>query len=218
MTSPFQNTKSQDGYEMNDTSLELGKNELKAEFIELRAKGYSYGKIAKKLKVSKTTLTNWNAFLSEEIARLKAIELESLQERYYLLKEGRIKLLGDLCQRLKKELKSRDLSEVPTDKLLELLLRYYSELKAEYVEPLPLSDMEIAELRRLEDKTGTKLDSGDIAREIHQTLLRYRAGIIDKEQATKELSLLMAMLKAHEQSEIEEKLDRIEAVLLERRE
>jgi hypothetical protein len=34
-----------------------GKQELKDQFIELRAKGWSYAKIAKKLQVSKSTLS-----------------------------------------------------------------------------------------------------------------------------------------------------------------
>ncbi len=74
---------------------ELGKEQQKAKFIHLRAKGLSYAKIAKELKVSKSTLTNWNQELHTEIAQAKAMELEALQEQYFLLKEGRIKLLGE---------------------------------------------------------------------------------------------------------------------------
>ena len=58
----------------------LGKEEQKSRFIHLRAKGYSYTKIAKELKVSTSTLTNWNQELQEEIAQAKAMELEALQE------------------------------------------------------------------------------------------------------------------------------------------
>ena len=57
---------------------EAGKLELKSQFVELRAKGWSYVKIARKLKVSKNTLANWGAELEGEIASLKAMELEAL--------------------------------------------------------------------------------------------------------------------------------------------
>ena len=73
----------------------LGKEEQKVKFIHLRAKGYSFAKIAKELGVSKSTLSNWSQELEEQIAKAKAMELEALQEEYYILKEGRIKLLGE---------------------------------------------------------------------------------------------------------------------------
>ena len=77
----------------NETD-DLGKEEQKSRFIHLRAKGYSYTKIAKELKVSTSTLSNWNQELLEEIAQAKVVELEALQEEYFMLKEGRIRLLG----------------------------------------------------------------------------------------------------------------------------
>jgi transposase len=127
---------------------EPGKTELKSKFIELRAKGYSYAKIARKLKVSKSTVANWSQELEAEIASLKAIELESLYERYYLTKESRIKLLGDQLKEIRSELKKRELDEVSTDKLIELELKIYQALMDEYVDIRPLSDQEILELKQ----------------------------------------------------------------------
>lgn len=57
------------------------------------------------------------------------------------------------------------------------------------------------------------MNSEQIAREIERTLLRYRTGLLSLEQARQELSLLVVMLKAYETTVLEEKLDRIEAVL-----
>jgi hypothetical protein len=125
---------------------EQGKTELKADFVQLRAKGLPYLRIAERLGVAKSTLANWNAELEAQIASARAMELEALQEEFFLLKEGRIRLLGEQLQRLRQELANRDLSSVPTDKLLELLLRYQAALKEEFVEVRPLSD---AELNRL---------------------------------------------------------------------
>ncbi len=88
---------------------DLGKEEQKSRFIHLRAKGYSFARIAKELGVAKSTLSNWNQELEEEIARTRALELEALQEEYYLLKEGRIKLLGEQLKAIQEEIANRDL-------------------------------------------------------------------------------------------------------------
>src|SRR3954451_20898126 len=75
-----------------------GKAELKAEFIQLRAKGWPYVRIAERLGVAKSTLANWNAELEAEVASARAMELEALQAEFFVLKEGRIKLLGEQLQ------------------------------------------------------------------------------------------------------------------------
>jgi transposase-like protein len=60
---------------------DLGKEEQKHRFVVLRAKGYSYARIARELGVSKGTLTAWSAELEAEIAEAKAVELEAKLER-----------------------------------------------------------------------------------------------------------------------------------------
>lgn len=125
---------------------EPGKLELKSQFVELRAKGWSYSRIARKLKVSKSTLANWNSELEAEIASLRSMELEALYERYFLAKEGRIKLLGEQLKAVQAELKTRSLEDISTDKLLDILLKIYQALREEYTEARPLSDEEIQAL------------------------------------------------------------------------
>ena len=121
--------------------------QTKERFIELRAKGWSYDKIAKELGKAKQTLIDWGKELEDEIANLKALELEALYEKYYLLKESRIETFGELVKKLKDEVMSRDLSELPTDKLLELLLKYENQLKDEVIEPRFKTSTEIKEDR-----------------------------------------------------------------------
>lgn len=111
--------------------------ETKERFVELRARGLSFDKISKELKVSKQTLIDWSRGLQEEIGNLKAIELEALQEKYFLTKEKRIELFGERLKAIKEELDKRDLKDVSTDKLIELLLKYHRILKEESV-PLEL--------------------------------------------------------------------------------
>ena len=117
--------------------------DLKERFIELRAKGWSFDKIAKEVGKAKQTLIDWSKDLQDEIANRKALELEALYERYYLLKESRLETFGAMLSKIKKEVERRDLSDVPTDKLLELILKYNIQVKEEIVEPVYKSSQEI---------------------------------------------------------------------------
>ena len=119
--------------------------DVKERFIELRAKGYSFDKISKELGKAKQTLIDWSRELQEEIASRKALELESLYDQFSLLKEHRLRHLGQTLQRLQTEITSRDLSDVPTEKLLDLQLKYLAYAQEEIVEPVFKSSEEIAE-------------------------------------------------------------------------
>jgi len=121
--------------------------EIKERFIELRAKSWSFDKIAKELGKAKQTLIDWSKELQDEIANRKALELEALYESYYLMKENRLQTFGDMLTKIKEEIERRDLSDVPTDKLLELLLKYDSQVKEEIIEPIYKSSVEIREER-----------------------------------------------------------------------
>lgn len=122
--------------------------ELKERFIELRAKGWSFDKIAKETGKAKQTLIDWSRELQDEIANRKALELEALYESYYLMRENRLQTFGAMLTKIKEEVERRDLSDVPTDKLLELLLKYNSQVKEEIVEPIYKSSQEIKEERQ----------------------------------------------------------------------
>ena len=49
--------------------------QTKERFIELRAKGWSFDKIAKEIGKAKQTLIDWSKELQDEIANRKALEL-----------------------------------------------------------------------------------------------------------------------------------------------
>lgn len=122
--------------------------DTKERFIELRAKGWSFDKIAKELGKAKQTLIDWSKELQDEIANRKALELEALYESYYLLKENRLQTFGAMLSKIKKEVESRNFSDVPTEKLLELLLKYSSLVKEEIIEPIFKSSEEMREERQ----------------------------------------------------------------------
>lgn len=167
----------------------------------MRAKGFSYSRIADELHVSKGTLCNWNAELATDIARMKATELEALQEQYSLLKEGRITTLGRQLAVIQSEINRRGLSDTRIDKLLDLQLRYFRELKSEYVEP------------HHETKIGPKLNGRDICDQLQSVLIRYRAGEISESQARLEQTVLQTLLDAIEHTDLEVRLETLEALL-----
>lgn len=119
--------------------------ETKERFIELRAKGWSFDRIAKDIGKAKQTLIDWSKELQGEIANSKAIETEIILEKYHLLKQHRVKTFASILTKLQKEVESRDLSEVETHKLLELYLKYNIQMKAELTEPTYKSSEEIEE-------------------------------------------------------------------------
>ena len=125
--------------------------ETKERFIELRAKGWSFDKIAKETGKAKQTLIDWSKELQDEIANRKALELEALYETYYLLKEAKIKKYGAILSKITDELESRDFADVRTGRLLELYLLYFERLSQEVIEPTFKSSGEITEERQDRD-------------------------------------------------------------------
>ncbi|MEQ8226420.1 MAG: hypothetical protein ABRQ37_29160 [Candidatus Eremiobacterota bacterium] len=112
-------------------------------FIELRAKGLSFDKIAKKLNVSKPTLIKLSKEFEHEINNFKIIELENLYEKYYMKKEKRITLFGDILKKINDELQNRDLSKIPTEKLFDLMIKYSKYLKDEKNEMIFREECEV---------------------------------------------------------------------------
>ena len=66
---------------------------VKEQLVELRARGWSFDRIAKELKVSKQSLVNWSRELSLEIRNRRSIEHEALLEQFALTHEGQIERL-----------------------------------------------------------------------------------------------------------------------------
>ena len=97
--------------------------ETKTRFVELRAQGLSFAKIAEEIGVSKQSLIAWSKDLRLEIENLKQIELEALREKYYLTTKKRLELFGEKLEAVKTELDRRSFEDVPTDKLFDILLK-----------------------------------------------------------------------------------------------
>jgi hypothetical protein len=102
-------------------------------FIELRAKGWSYNRIAKEIRVSKPTLLKWNEEFKHRIADMRTIFLDELREKFHLLSCERVDHFGREIQKIYRELGHRDYSSVATERLPELLIKMHASLRRENV-------------------------------------------------------------------------------------
>lgn len=109
--------------------------ETKNRFIELRAQGLSYDKIAQELQVTKQTLINWSKESRYEIANLRTIQKEALLDRLELSEKARLERLSQITSKIQEELSKRDLTQVPTEKLTEMYIKFL-ELNKKSIMPL----------------------------------------------------------------------------------
>ncbi len=89
-------------------------------FIELRAQGWTFVRIAQEIGVSKRSLITWSRKFQFEINNLRAIELEAIQASYVATREDRIRVLGQQLAAIEEEIKKRDISQLPTPRLFSI--------------------------------------------------------------------------------------------------
>lgn len=121
--------------------------EEKIRIIELRASGHSIEKIAKQGKVSKQTVVDVIRDGREKVAALEAIQLETLYEAQRITLTERIRNIASVYRKIQEEIEKRDLSEVPTEKLVDMYLKTSAQLSGAIVEPNFLSSSELEEAR-----------------------------------------------------------------------
>jgi transposase len=111
-----------------------GSAKVKEKFIELRAQGMSYDQIAGQLDVSRQCLQNWSRELKADLENAKAFHLDGIKAKYQMLQAHRVEQFSMMLQRLRDEVAKRDLSEVATDKLLDLFIKFTKEARNEVIE------------------------------------------------------------------------------------
>lgn len=175
--------------------------EEKQEFIKLRAEGKSFADISDELGISKSTLQKWEKEFERDIATLKQAEMQALYETFSMSKKARIERLGGVLSKIDEALSKVDLSTVPPEKLLDYKLKYTQALKEEYT---PTT-------------TGYKLPEGfkpaDILTALADLHERAKAGLITEAQVKQEQSLLESMLKGYQATELQGKVEALEAIL-----
>jgi hypothetical protein len=103
--------------------------DTKSQFVELRAKGWSLKRIAEHLKVAQRTLVDWNRQEHEQIRTLRAVELETLQEKILASKEHELTRLKQELDRLEGELSKRTVEYVSTENLYRLCALVRAEIR-----------------------------------------------------------------------------------------
>jgi transcriptional regulator with XRE-family HTH domain len=121
--------------------------ETKLACFELRAQGKSLTSIADAVGVRRQTVANWLSEHVEEVENLKAMELDALREACWMTTQARIERLSTRLEHITAELEKRDLSDVPTVKLVELELKTRAELAKEFAEPHIRSEQQLRDAK-----------------------------------------------------------------------
>lgn len=175
--------------------------EMKTEFIRLRAEGKSYSAIADTLSISKSTCTAWERELKGEITQLKQEQLNELYSAYMMVKESRIKRLGDTLQGIEDALAEADLTQIAPEKLLDFKLKYTQALKEEYTgKGTPFT-------------FDNGVSPGEIVSALGDLYARIRAGDVSAEQAGLEGRALDALLSASNASDVKERVDALDVII-----
>ena len=103
------------------TPKKLTTYEKKMRFIELRAMDVSFRDIAEILCCSKTTLTNWEKKMSDDIEVHKKVMMDEILKSYQTAKSYRLKHFSDIYRKIKAELDRRSFQTIPSDKLFMML-------------------------------------------------------------------------------------------------
>jgi transcriptional regulator len=208
--------------------------DTKQKFLALRARGKSLRTIAAELQVGRQTLVNWARECKEEIENLKAMELDALQEQYRLTTQAKVARCGAELKRVTEELEKRDLSNVPTLKLYDTMLKLYACVDEAcpaltFRDENELADQralrELAALRSARKASARSAQAGrhgngdatvgadDLVTLQLNTLQRFKAGEIDERAAMTEIALVNSLLKGIELSSVQEELLNVKELL-----
>jgi hypothetical protein len=67
--------------------------------------------------VSKTTVINWDREFTEEIDNLRAGEREAMYQTNHISTRKKLEFFGDFLSRIQRELETRDVPSIQTEKL-----------------------------------------------------------------------------------------------------
>jgi len=114
--------------------------EEKEKFVQLRARGYSFDKIAKELDTSKPTLIKWQGEMNNQVKEQQYFELENLLEQYSLMRRNRFeihsKLLNAVFQELENRAEEQELSGLSVTELYKLAEKLENRLSQDTDKPL----------------------------------------------------------------------------------
>jgi hypothetical protein len=217
-----------DGADMKDI-------ETKQKFLEQRAQGKSLRTIEKEIGIRRRTLAQWESEYKEELENFTAIELDAQREEYRLTTQARIERFGGQLRRVMEELEKRDLSDIPTPKLVDLALKLDTRLRDAAVMPAITDEagvearkaarnlveslgrgqgpMQSSKERHAAKGGNGRVDAADLVELEIRTLQRYEAGEIDSIVAEREVAIVNSIFKGIEVADLQKRLERLETVL-----
>jgi len=208
--------------------------ETKQRFLELRAQGKSLRTVADELSVGRQTLVRWEREHKEQIENLKAMELDALLERHRLTVQAQIERYGVELKRVTEELQKRDLADVPTPKLYDIMVKLHTRIEGACPALTLRDDDEIADqkalrglvasrrIRKVSETTAragrqgngdSTVRADDLVTLQLTTLQRFRAREIDEHAAITEIALVNSLLKGIGLTSVQEELQHIRDLL-----
>ena len=130
--------------------------ETKHRFVELRARDKSLRTVADELAVGLQTAVRWERELKEQIENLKIMELDALLEQHQLTLQAQIERYGVELTRLNEEIEKRDLADVPTPKLYDIMIKLHARVDAARPAFTLRDDNEIADQKALRELIATR--------------------------------------------------------------
>ena len=92
---------------------------------------------------------NWEREFKEEIDNLRAMELEAMDHKDYLSTRKKVEFFGDTLNRIQRELETRNLSDISTEKLFAMSAHFYREAERALPELMFRTDEEIKTAKAL---------------------------------------------------------------------
>ena len=89
-------------------------------FIQMRGQGFSFSKISEETNIPKTTLIEWSKLYASEIAALEFDKSQELLSKYQLTPHTLFEDAVVELDKVRKEIKSRELGRVNLKTLLEM--------------------------------------------------------------------------------------------------
>ena len=100
--------------------------------VSLRAEGKTITEIAQTIGTEVQEAIDLLAEENEKVKTLRGVKLEAFCIENQADTRGRVQQLSQIRQRLTEELAKRDLTDLPTDKLITLLIKINESLKVEF--------------------------------------------------------------------------------------
>lgn len=124
--------------------------------IILRAKDYSITEIAERVQLSRPTVIGIVRDHATAIAKLSSLELQELLAAYNQTTKKKLQVFGGVLGRLLDELQRRDLADLTTDRLLEIVLKFSKAIGDTVAE-------KVAKARELQDGEETEFSKAAIS-------------------------------------------------------